>query len=244
MILKSINDFRIKNKRNTNSTVRKMTNTELMTVEEIMAEVDLQYREDILETLSDHNIREQCIKSHSTVKKIKETKRFLSSIELEEQKREQIFQFILDKYLITGSLKGAIRGKKLEKIVEDQLHSIHFLKDTNRFRIIIQEKLQIKDVHERPDWQIYDKKTGKRLIGYTQVDLWTGGAQSNRGMKYMEKQDYDNYKFLSVVAKKPSITGDRKTKVIEIFSLGFRNDRLCYPSGIEKIAKKFFGVDL
>lgn len=71
-----------------------------------------------------------------------------------------------------------------------------------------------------------------------QLDLWSGGQQSNRATKYLNmKFKNDSVKLLCVIAN--PIVIHNINKIYQLFDLGFRNDTLCYPNGIERIIINF-----
>jgi hypothetical protein len=78
-----------------------------------------------------------------------------------------------------------------------------------------------------------------------QLDLWTGGQQSNRGAKYLldNPMNTEKSKLLSVVCKK-IILKNEKAKAFKFFESGFSKDILCYPKGLPKIIKSYFDLDV
>jgi hypothetical protein len=77
-----------------------------------------------------------------------------------------------------------------------------------------------------------------------QLDLWSGGHQTNRGSKYLINDNINNdkCKLLCVICNEIKFK-DAKSKVFNFFDIGFANDTLCYINGLEKIIKKFFKLD-
>jgi hypothetical protein len=91
---------------------------------------------------------------------------------------------IIDEYLpqlIPAGTKGVIRGNKFNKIVKEHIELLNLDKD--KFEVCFEKKCSIHDTTEIPDWYILDKINSKVLIGMNQLDLWSGGAQTNRGVK-------------------------------------------------------------
>ena len=75
-----------------------------------------------------------------------------------------------------------------------------------------------------------------------QLDLWTGGHQTNRGSKYLFdcKINNENTKLLCVICNEKEIKS--KNKVYEFFKIGFKNDTLCYLNNLETIINKFLKI--
>lgn len=93
---------------------------------------------------------------------------------------------------------------------------------------------------EIPDWYIYDKNQNKLLIGMNQLDLWKGGAQSNRGTKYISNRyTTPHSKLLCIVCNKIKINSN-KSKVYRLFNCGFNNNTLCYVNNLENIIRVYF----
>jgi hypothetical protein len=94
---------------------------------------------------------------------------------------------------------------------------------------------------EIPDWYILEKSTSKVIIGMNQLDLWSGGAQSNRGFKYLidNKHNSDKSKLLCVICNYIKFNNNKR-KAYKLFEIGFLNDILCYIKNIEKIINEFF----
>jgi hypothetical protein len=74
-----------------------------------------------------------------------------------------------------------------------------------------------------------------------QLDLWTGGAQLNRGFKYLidNKHNTDKSKLLCVICNYKKFINN-KNKIYKLFEVGFLNNTLCYIKNIEKIINEFF----
>lgn len=61
-----------------------------------------------------------------------------------------------------------------------------------------------------------------------QLDLWRGGAQINRGYKYIVNNKYNSrdIKMICVICNDVDIKS--KNKIYEIFNIGFRDKTLTY----------------
>ena len=159
----------------------------------------------------------------------------------DEEKKQKIIQdYILE--LIPPGTKGVIRGNKFNNIVKNCILNMNI--DKTRFIIRFEEKSEIHETSEIPDWYILDTHTNKIIIGMNQLDLWGGGQQSNRGSKYLEnnKHNTQNSKLLCVVCNEIQFKSDR-SKAYKLFEIGFKNDTLCYLGNLDNIICSFFSID-
>jgi hypothetical protein len=140
--------------------------------------------------------------------------------------------------LIPAGTKGVIRGNKFNKIVKKYIVNLNL--DANRFEICFEKKCDGCSTSEIPDWYIQEKATNKIIIGMNQLDLWSGGQQSNRGSKYIIDIKYNNKqnKLLCVICNE--IQFKRKNKTYELFKIGFENDTLCYLNNLQNIINSHF----
>ena len=74
-----------------------------------------------------------------------------------------------------------------------------------------------------------------------QLDLWKGGAQGNRGSKYIGNIKYNNErsKLLCVICNEIQFNNTTK-KTFKLFQTGFRNNTLCYLNNLENIIHEYF----
>ena len=73
-----------------------------------------------------------------------------------------------------------------------------------------------------------------------QVDCWRGGAQTNRGNKYVvEKNNTTTIKIVSVICNFAKIT-NRSKNLIKLFQNGITKKNLCYLNGLKYIIDDFF----
>jgi hypothetical protein len=143
--------------------------------------------------------------------------------------------------LIPAGTKGVIRGNKFNEIVKELI--IQKNPDIERYEICFEKNCDVKgnDTSEKPDWYITEKLTKKTIIGMNQLDLWTGGAQTNRASKYIHesKHNNENSKLLCVICNDPKIT--RKTnKTYKLFEKGFKDNTLCYLNNLQNIINAYF----
>ena len=101
--------------------------------------------------------------------------------------------------------------------------------------IDIKFKKQINFVLCKPDWFIQYKD--KIIIGYNQIDLWSGGHHKERSNLIYNKTP-DNIKILYVIAKKVVI--NRKSKKYDNLKYGFDNNVICYTKNLFNIINDFF----
>jgi hypothetical protein len=116
--------------------------------------------------------------------------------------------------------------------------------DEKLFEICFEKECNLCVTSEKPDWYIIEKETKKVIVGMNQLDLWNGGAQSNRGSKYIieNKHNTENSKLLCVVCNKIKINSE-KNKAYKLFKTGFDNDTLCYIKNLKIIIKTYFKLN-
>jgi hypothetical protein len=153
-------------------------------------------------------------------------------------------QKIIDEYLpqlIPAGTKGVIRGNKFNKIVKEHIELLNLEKD--KFEVCFEKKCSIHDTTEIPDWYILDKINSKVLIGMNQLDLWSGGHQTNRGSKYIFNNEHNssNSKLLCVVCYEIQFKSN-KNKAYKIFEKGFENNTLCYLNNLNNIINMHFVI--
>jgi hypothetical protein len=212
-------------------------------MEEIKAineEVQRQYCHETEDCISDEKLLVVYKETDSVKKQTKLLKEILKEENIEAEKIENILsKYILS--LIPPGTKGVIRGNKFNKLVEKKLKAFELSED---FIIKCEKKHPDFETAEIPDWYIYQISTKKIMIGMNQLDLWSGGAQSNRGAKYIldeSKHENPNVKNVSVICKNKVIASPHN-KMFKIFQVGFKEKRLCYIKGIHEIVKSFFEI--
>jgi hypothetical protein len=183
----------------------------------------------------------------------------LMNVYLEQQsvkKNINILQTILDKYvdksiskkilkeyvpnLVPAGTKGVVRGNIFNKYIKEHLEEIE---EISHLELKFEKKHEKFQTEEIPDWYLYDKKSNKIIIGFNQLDLWSGGQQINRGSKYIldENKHTKNQKTLCVVCNDIELKST-KNKAFKLFETGFKNDRLCYTNGLKEIIIKYFDL--
>lgn len=160
----------------------------------------------------------------------------------EEYKQKIIDEYLLE--LIPPGTKGVIRGNKFNKIVEKLINSFEL--DKEDFDVCFEKKCKEYITNEIPDWYILEKSTNKIIIGMNQLDLWSGGHQTNRATKYIinndnQKKDNEKFKLLCVVCNKIQLKSD-KNKTFKLFKVGFENNTLCYLNNLQNIIYSYFNL--
>ena len=194
-----------------------------------------------LSELSDEKLLPVYKNSDSLIEKLKKQEIILDKY-LDFEKKQQILNDndnILQ--LIPAGTKGVIRGNKFNEIVKGEI--LQKNTDTTRFKICFEEKCEyeLHNTSEKPDWHILEKSTNKIIIGMNQLDLWSGGAQTNRGSKYIEGNIHNNEKskLLCVVCNEVQISS-KKNKTYKLFEIGFKDDTLCYLNNLQNIINSYF----
>lgn len=207
-------------------------------IETINHRIEKEFDEKVFDQLSDVNLIDQYKDCKSVKKKVK----ILSSILEEENIEDDIKNNIINKFLlnlIPPGTKAAVRGNNFNKIIKEKIKQ--FKLDKNKYELKFEENCDKVYTSEIPDWYILEISTNKVIIGMNQVDLWSGGAQINRGFKYLINSEInnENTKLLCVVCNKKKIKNENN-KVFKIFKTGFEKDTLCYVKNLENIIKSFF----
>jgi len=195
-----------------------------------------------LDSLEDTKLLDTYKECNSVKKSINKLKKILRKHKVSEKQEEDI----LDDYiinLIPAGTKGVIRGNKFNHLVKNIILEMKL--DKKIFDIQFETKHKDYDTSEIPDWYIYNKKSDKIIIGMNQLDLWSGGQQTNRGAKYLldNPLNTEKSKLLSVVCKK-IVLKNEKAKAFKFFEAGFSKDILCYPKGLPKIIKSYFNLNV
>lgn len=124
---------------------------------------------------------------------------------------------------ISPGSKGAIRGNEFNRIIFDIVKH-HCAESYEIERESFSPGIKID---ERPDWWIRHRQSTKIIVGYNQIDLWSGGAQSNRASKYL-KMKIPGASHLCVVCDKPTL-GRATSKKYGIVRLGMITGIMCFP---------------
>lgn len=217
----------------------------MMTIDEVNVKIqeDICYK--TIEKLSDANLMTEYRESPSVKKEIRK----LSDI-LGKFLDDDTIQKIIDEYisqLIPAGTKGVIRGNMFNKIVKEHINMLKL--DKGRFEVCFEKRCSIYNTTEIPDWYILDKSNNRVLIGMNQLDLWSGGHQTNRGSKYIDNDNKehndsdtsDTSKLLCVVCYDIQFKSN-KNKAYKLFEKGFKNDTLCYLGNLNNIIRSHFAT--
>lgn len=221
----------------TESSLSILSNCHKLSMEEINTRIKQEVCYETLEKLTDAGLMSQYQESNSVKTEIKALESILEKYTDEETKQKIIKEYLLR--LIPAGTKGVIRGNAFNNIVKRYITEMGL--DSDRFEIRFETKCDNHFTTEIPDWYILEKSTNKIVIGMNQLDLWGGGAQINRGSKYIEnnKHNNKNSKLLCVVCNE--IQFKRKTnKPYKFFETGFANNTLCYLNNLKNIIFQHF----
>lgn len=133
----------------------------------------------------------------------------------------RVVRDVFDALLVPAGVKSHTRGMLFNEIVGRELRDVLRKSDAvrdGRYELSFETRTPI--VSEIPDWTIRDADTGRLLIGFNQIDLWSGGHQLNRGGKYVlddrlhrRLSDEHDARLLAVVAQELPTRTRRGSKV-------------------------------
>lgn len=202
--------------------------------------INSQYSQDVVDALSDKHLMILYINQKSVKNRIAKFRQMNIP--------EDILtcdEFL--KMVIPSGVKGVVRGLRFNKIVKNIIIS-NFILDN--FEIGFELKFNNVSVGDLPDFYVYDKNSDKVIIGYNQVDLFGGGAQSNRADKYImnnhniviTKLENIKVKILCVICNHPGNI-NANTKKYSTFKYGFDNKILCFTNALKDTILDFFKTD-
>lgn len=140
--------------------------------------------------------------------------------------------------LVPAGTKGVIRGNQFNQIVKNLILSFNLEPEIYDIQFETQHPDHV--MPEKPDWYIYNKTNRKIVVGMSQVSLWGGGQQDNRGSKYISvNNQYNNEhcKLLCVVCDHIQFKSNNKT--CKMFKIGFETNTICYLNGLHKKVMAF-----
>ena len=212
----------------------------IMNLKEINKRIENTCCDKIIQSLTDLNLCDEFKEQKSTKIKNKKLETVLLNNNIEKEIINKITsEFILD--LIPPGTKGIIRGLKFNELIKNQLNDYF-----NQYKNIVYEfekKPKNIKTDEIPDFYVLNKTNNKIVIGYNQIDITGGGAQMNRGNKYiMRNESSIDVKYLSVVCNKVIIKS-QKGKKFDLYSKGFSENILCYPKELNVIIKEFLELE-
>jgi len=190
--------------------------------------------------LSDDFLFDVYKKSKSVKQRVNNIKEHLSkNTRLTPKKCCSLATDIVLRYMIPSGVKASIRGKVFNDLIakEIQIHLKHHPYLAFQRESFPDSLKHQTFLNELPDWYIMNTKTKKIIIGYNQIDLWSGGAQCNRAHKYLHNamvyktlQTKYNCKLVCMIAKKIPLTTTSKnpSKIHKILEEGINNNKLFY----------------
>jgi hypothetical protein len=218
-------------------------------IDEINNHINLSYDEKAEAEISDEKLYPVYMSTRSATDKINLLDEILNRCATElggekilEKYAKRIRSEIIDNFCVNGGVKGNIRGQAFNKYVMECIKAIPKLNRDRRFEIHFEKDHEIVNTDERPDWTIFDLISRKTIIGMNQITLWGGGAQTNRGSKYiMNNKSNDRVKHLAVVCRKPELKS-MNNKDFKLLQKGFSEKTLCYTGkcGLEDIILRWF----
>lgn len=213
----------------------------MLTINYINKRIDDEYCDATVNELKDCNLLNNYKKCKSVKNKIIKISNILKKYDINKTKIDNIISDYLIE-LIPAGTKGIIRGNKFNNIVKNTINNLKL--SNNKFEICFEEQCKLYLTTEIPDWYILEKTTNKIIIGFNQLDLWTGGQQLNRGSKYLidNKMNTNKSKLLCVICNKIKFNSC-KNKTYKLFETGYTNNTLCYVNGMKIIIYDFFNLE-
>lgn len=190
-------------------------------------------------SLSDENLRGLFMEQKSSKKRMDLARKQIRSVLLDEDMIGSLMSVLEDHFLSPG-MKGVVRGNEFNRIVKHIL-SDNF--DHFHYELFFETECRAFHTPEKPDWWIHCKTTDRYVIGFNQVDLWTGGAQTNRRNKYLSesfhKEASTNVSMLCVVCAPMTATLlQTNSKHFEMIYGSFQQNRLCYTGALLETIQK------
>lgn len=211
----------------------------MVDIQEIEDFISKYYDENIVSKLSDENLMSVYM-THKSFKKLYSIQdKILQKYIIDEEQRKECLSSVMH-YMVAPGLKGQVRGYQFNKLVEEILTCQYGNNDDYDVKFEKRPTLDIS-IQEIPDWYVHNKTNNKIIVGYNQIDLWSGGEQTNRGGKYVLDDNlhrHEDLMFLSVVCRKPEKKFTRKSKVFCLFKEGIEKERLCFPSNLCALIKQ------
>ena len=213
-----------------------------MSIQSINERIQSEICYDTLAALTDENLRNTYMECDSVKKKLQEIRALLHEFGMDGdvEKAEKFLNRYVDLNIPAGT-KGNTRGNMFNSIVKAKIEQYGL--DPGRFDVCFELLCPEHPTAEKPDWYIRDRNNNRVLIGMNQLDLWSGGHQTNRGDKYINnnKHNTSNSKLLCVVCNKIKLA--KKCKKYELFNVGFQENTLCYLGNLQRIIRDYFGIN-
>jgi hypothetical protein len=208
-------------------------------IEEINRRIEKEVCHDTIERLSDNNLMGDYLNCISVKKNVTELSFILDKNGLDQTTKQNILHDYIT-HLVPPGTKGVIRGNKFNSIVKEYIENLSL--DPIHYDVCFEKKHTSYITSEIPDWYILHKETNKIIIGMNQLDLWSGGHQTNRGFKYLIDNaiNAEKCKLMCVVCNETRIRS--KNKTFKLFEVGYKNNTLCYLKNLANIIKLYFQV--
>lgn len=171
---------------------------------------------------------------NGALKKLEEVK---EELELDDRQKRMFMKKMLP-IVIPPGVKANIRGQVFNKYIKNILCS--FARGKRSVKVEFEKK--VAEMSEIADWVMTIEGSGTRIIGYNQLDIWNGGAQINRGAKYIldeglhRRLQKKNVYIVCIVARKLVLKGG-DSKLAHIIDVGIRRNILMWPRGLKKYVK-------
>lgn len=168
----------------------------------------------------------------SALKVLEDTSTYLV---LDERQKREFMKRIVP-MIIPAGVKAVVRGAALNDYIRNMM--IRYCKDKKDWKVAFEVKA-CPHVTEIPDWTLQVGKTGPLIIGFNQLDLWKGGAQINRGAKYIlddglhERLRAKGVHLVCIVARRIDVVGKKASKLQRILEKGIATKRLMWPRGLK-----------
>jgi hypothetical protein len=160
-------------------------------------------------------------------------------VEISAETRDAILkEYLID--MIPPGTKGSFRGNKFNKIVKEKILGLSLPADI--YEVAFEKNCGNAPTSEIPDWYITNKIQNRTLIGMNQLDLWGGGAQTNRAGKYIMQDPFegrDDVKLVCVVCNYIQLKSE-KNKAFHIFERGYEKNTICYLNRLDDLIREFF----
>lgn len=208
-----------------------------LSMEDINARIHREISYTAIHELTDANLLEEYKECNSVKIQIKTLGDVLVKHTDADTSQKIIQDYLLQ--LIPAGTKGVIRGNKFNTIVRQHIMQMEL--DVDRFTICFETQCDLHIASEIPDWYILEKSTNRIIIGMNQLDLWSGGQQSNRGSKYVFNNTHNTKqsKLLCVVCNEIHFKS-KKNKAYKLFKTGFETNTLCYLNNLQNIITTYF----
>jgi hypothetical protein len=204
------------------------------------------YDTQIVSKLNDAFFLSRCNQSAPTIRNRATLNKILLSYKIRKATRERICDRAVP-LLVPPGVKASFRGSQLNKLINQRLTRL--VKKIPGVSIVFEQshKKISTVIHERPDWLV-TTKDGRMLVGFSQVALWGGGQQLNRGAKYVLDNRLHTalarkgITLVCVVAEKPKsmvATMSKASKLRKIMDIGIQKHRILYPKALETFIRSF-----